>query len=228
MIKKLIIFGNGEIAELAKMYFEFDTEYAVEGFVVDDENKVTDEFCGLPLVGVSEVKEIFPEDQYVAHVALSYKKLNELRKNKFLLFKSMGYQLVSYVSSKCTIIGSVEFGDNCFILEDQTIQNGVKIGNNVVLWSGNHIGHGSVICDHAYLASHVVISGHCQIGERCFFGVNSATKDFLKIGDECFIGMGANVTRDLAKGCVVLDNPGKVLDAEDRIARSIKKKYFGV
>ena len=36
----------------------------------------------------------------------------------------------------------------------------VRIGNDVVLWSGNHIGHDSTIGDHCFIASHVVVSGN--------------------------------------------------------------------
>ena len=52
-----------------------------------------------------------------------------------------------------------EIGENCFIFEDNTIQPFVKIGDDVVLWSGNHIGHHAEIGDHCFISSHVVISG---------------------------------------------------------------------
>ena len=57
----------------------------------------------------------------------------------------------------------------------------VKIGNNVVLWSGNHIGHNTVIRDNCFIASHVVISGFCEIGENCFLGVNSTVINNITI-----------------------------------------------
>ena len=66
-----------------------------------------------------------------------------------------------------------------------------------MLWSGNHIGHGSKIFDHTYVASHVVISGHCQIGRRCFLGVNSTIRDFVEIGDDVLVGMRGLVTRNI-------------------------------
>ena len=36
MKKKLIIFGNREIAELATYYFESENEYIIEAYTVDD------------------------------------------------------------------------------------------------------------------------------------------------------------------------------------------------
>ena len=47
-------------------------------------------------------------------------------------------------------------GENTFIFEANVVQPGVTVGDNVVLWSGNHIGHDSVIEDHCFIASHAV------------------------------------------------------------------------
>ena len=51
--------------------------------------------------------------------------------------KARGYGLISYVSSKATTWPGFACGDNCFILEDNTIQPFATIGNDVVLWSGD-------------------------------------------------------------------------------------------
>ena len=108
----------------------------------------------------------------------------------------MGYQLASYISSRASILNSDSIGDNCFILEDNTIQPFATIGNNVTLWSGNHIGHHTVIHDHSFIASHVVVSGGCEIGEQCFIGVNATLRDHITIGDRCVLGAASILLRD--------------------------------
>ena len=65
-----------------------------------------------------------------------------------------------------------------------------------MLWSGNHIGHGTVIRDHVYLASHVVVSGFVEIGEYSFVGVNATFADSVKVGRNCLIGAGALILKD--------------------------------
>src|SRR3546814_6101856 len=75
-----------------------------------------------------------------------------------------------------------------------TIQPTVKIGNNVMIWSGNHLGHGTQIKDHVYIASHVCIAGHCVIGERSSMGVNATTADLTTFAAACFITLDASVT----------------------------------
>lgn len=226
MSKKLVIFGTAEIASLAKFYFQNDSDYEVAAFTVDDDYVDSDLFENLPVVPFSEIGKKFPADKFDVHVALSYQKLNQLRAQKYIQVKDKGYYLPTYISSKATVWHDLKIGDNCFILEDQTIQPFVKIGNNVMIWSGNHIGHGTQIGDHTYFASHIVVSGNCRIGERCFLGVNATLRDFLTIGNDVFIAMDASVTKDIDDGSVVLGASSTVLTADDKRAVKIKKSYF--
>ena len=87
-------------------------------------------------------------------------------------------------------------GENCFILEDNTIQPFVRIGHNITLWSGNHIGHHSTIEDHCFIASQVVISGGVEIKEACFLGVNATLRDHIVVGERCVVGAGALLLED--------------------------------
>lgn len=228
MSKPLVIFGTAEMAELARFYFENDSEYRVVAFTVDDNFVTGDSFLGLPLVPFSEAIKRFAPAAFEMHVALSYARLNRLRQEKYEQAKQAGYRLVSYVCSKSVTWPDLTIGDNCFILENQTIQPGVRIGNNVMIWSGNHIGHGTQIDDHTYVASHVVISGHCKIGQRNFFGVNSTLRDFCTIGDDCFVAMGAAVARDMPNGSVALAPPAEVYEEDDRRAKALKRMYFKI
>ena len=227
-MKGVVIFGTGEIGELAHCYFKHDSEYKVVAFTADDEFVNSDNFNGLPLVPFSDLLERYPPDEYDAHVALSYNKLNQIRAEKYFAVKNLGYKLVSYVCSRSVYWPDLTIGDNCFILENQTIQPTVKIGSDVMIWSGNHLGHASVIGDHTYISSHVCISGHTEIGIHCFFGVNSTTRDFVKIGNSVFIAMGAMVTRDVEDGSVVVGAGGTVFPPDSETAIKLKRKYFNL
>tara|TARA_R110002096_G_scaffold33234_10_gene96151 strand:- start:381 stop:1076 length:696 start_codon:yes stop_codon:yes gene_type:complete len=224
--RELVLFGSAEIAELARFYFENDGGRKVAAFTVDDAYVEVDSFDGLPMVPWSEMLQRFPPDRYDMHVALSYMKLNRIREAKFNQARDAGYHLASYVCSKSVSWPDLTHGENCFVLENQTIQPGVTLGNNVMLWSGNHIGHGSSIGDHTYFASHIVVSGHCRIGKRCFLGVNATLRDFLIVGDDCFIAMDASITRDLESGSVALGGPATVFGPDDEKGRKIRNKYF--
>lgn len=196
MTNKLVIFGNSQIAELANYYFSRDTGYEVTAFCVDADYIKKDSFCGRPLVPFEGVEKRYPPEDHVFFVALSYTRLNALRRERFEAAKALGYRLVSYVSPRATVLNDGRIGDNCFVLEDNTIQPFVTIGDNVTLWSGNHIGHHSTIESHCFIASHVVVSGGVTVGEQCFLGVNATLRDGIKVGAKCVIGANALVLGD--------------------------------
>ncbi|MGF6655106.1 sugar O-acyltransferase (sialic acid O-acetyltransferase NeuD family) [Paraburkholderia youngii] len=191
MKKPLVIFGAGDIAELAHFYFTHDSDREVAAFTVDEAWIDKPVFCALPVVAFESLASTYPADKYDIFIALSYSKLNAIRKEKYLAAKAMGYGIASYVSSRAYVPDPNRIGENCFILEDNTIQPFATIGNNVTLWSGNHIGHHSQIGDHTFVASHIVVSGGVKIGEQCFIGVNATLRDHIQIGDKCVVGAGA-------------------------------------
>lgn len=195
-MKPLVIFGSSDIAQLAHHYFNTDSDYDIVAFTVDAEFVKDSEYCGLPVVAFENLISSYPPNSCDLFIALSYSKLNSIRKAKFVAAKEKGYKLGSYISSKASILNGGNIGENCFIFEDNTIQPFVTIGNNVTLWSGNHIGHHSVINDHTFIASHVVVSGGVKIGEQCFIGVNATLRDHITIGDRCVIGAGALMLAD--------------------------------
>jgi sugar O-acyltransferase (sialic acid O-acetyltransferase NeuD family) len=192
----IVIFGTGEIAELADFYFTHDSEYEVVGFTVDESYLAETEFRGRPVVPFERVTETFAPERFGFFVAVSYAKLNSVRADKVASVRAKSYRLVSYLSSKATVFQDFELKENCFILEDNTIQPFARIGANVTLWSGNHIGHHSVIEDDVFIASHVVVSGGVRIGQGSFIGVNVTLRDHVTVGKKCVLGAAALVLED--------------------------------
>jgi len=128
---------------------------------------------------------------------------------------SEGYELISYVSSRASNFGEVEVGDNCFVLEFAVIQPCAKIGNDVFIWSANHIGHHASIADHCYIAGNVVVSGDTKIEPYCFIGVSATLGHEISIGAESFIGAGSIITKNVEPKSVYItpDTPKFRLDS---------------
>jgi sugar O-acyltransferase (sialic acid O-acetyltransferase NeuD family) len=203
----VVIFGNGQIAEIAAYYLTHDSEHDVVAFAVDKVSEEESSLFGLPVVEFDALQEEFPPKEFEMFVALSYRNLNKVRAEKYEEVKAKGYNLISYVSSKSGLIGDFCTGDNCLILENQMIQPFSRIGNNVFVFNGVLIGHHSSIGDHCWLTTGTNIGGNTNVGDYCFFGMNSTAAHMVEVGDECFVGAGALVLRDakdkgvyLAKG----------------------------
>src|SRR5215216_1866260 len=115
-MSQLIIFGAGDIARLAHYYFTRDSEHEVVAFTVDHKYREADTFLDLPLISFEDVSRRYPPGEYKMFVALSYAKMNKLREEKYHAAKEKGYELVTYVSSRCSFLTDHPVGDNCFIL----------------------------------------------------------------------------------------------------------------
>jgi len=207
----LLIVGAGETAALAYDYFTEQANYNVVGFGVEQAFLKNQTLFGLPVVALEDIKQHFAPEICSAFVAVSYTQLNRLRSKLCHFTKLNGYPLTSYISPHAVIARNVEIGENCFILENVTIQRGSKIGANVTLWCGCSIGHGSVVHDNCFLASHVAVSGFCEIGAGSFLGVNSCLRDKVHVGKDCVVGAGAVLTNDTFDACIYVGNPAKPL-----------------
>ncbi len=189
---KVVIFGAGDIARLAHYYFTRDTVHEIAAFTVDAKYCHSEAFLDLPLVSFEKVAQRYPPSEYKMFVALSYARLNKSRAEKYYAAKSLGYELVSYISSRCSFLTDYPVGDNCFILEDNTIQPFV------------HIGHDSIIDDHCFIASHIVVSGYVRVHSYCFIGVNATLRNSITIAPETVIGAGAVIMKDTVEKGVYL------------------------
>jgi len=195
-VANIVIFGTGDIARLAHFYFSTDSDHTVIAFTVDAAYLGGNTFLDLPVVAFDQVRSRYPPSDHKMFVAMSYAKMNQVRASKYAEAKALGYELVSYVSSRCSFLSQYPHGDNCFILEDNTVQPFVRIGSDVTLWSGNHIGHDSSIGDHCFISSHVVVSGHVDIGSHCFVGVNATVRNDIRIAEFTLVGAGAIIMKD--------------------------------
>lgn len=201
-MKKLVIYGTGLIAEVAEFYFRIDSTYEVAAFTNAEEFVKESIFLGKEVVNFENLTQSHPPSEYDLFIALGYAKTNKTRQFRFQEAKKMGYSCATYISSKAAYYSTV-VGENCFILEHNVIQPYVVIGDNVTLWSGNHIGHHCRILNHCFVSSHVVISGGCEIGENCFLGVNSTLRDNIRLGAFSVIGSGAVVMKDCPERSLV-------------------------
>ncbi len=199
-MKKVVIFGTTDFAQLAYVYLTEDSPYRVAAFTVHERYITEPKLMGLDVVPFEQIERRFPPDEYAMFVAVGFKRLNRIRLEMCEACKSKGYQLITYVSTKAFHIGGYEIGENSFVFESNVIQPFVRIGNNVIIWCGNHIGHHVTIGDHCFIASHAVIPGHVTIRENCFIGVNATIRDGVTIASNCIIGAGAIILKDTKEG----------------------------
>lgn len=193
---QVVIYGNGQVAGLAYFYLTHDSQYEVVAFAVEGSFIKEPSFNGLPLISLEETRRRYPPDTHKMFVAMGYGRVNKEREERYGQVKALGYELISYVSSKATVWPGVVIGENCFIMEGNVIQPFATIGNDVVMWSACHVGHETIIKDHCFLSAHSVVSGNVVIEPNCFLGVNCTIRNAVTLGRACVIGAGVVITKD--------------------------------
>jgi sugar O-acyltransferase (sialic acid O-acetyltransferase NeuD family) len=215
-MSKVVIFGIGQIADEAYFYLTNDSPHEIVAFTVDAAYVKEPEKFGLPVVPFEELLNKYPPADFKMFVAVGWRAdFNKFRARKYDECKAIGYELISYVSSLASNVGQVPVGDNCFILEYAVIQPCSKIGNDVFIWSGNHIGHHASVEDHCYIAGNVMISGNTIVEPYCFVGVSVTLGHEITIGRESFIGAGSLITKNVEPNSVYIapDTPKYRLDS---------------
>lgn len=211
--RKIIIIGDSAFAEVAAEYFDHDSDHQVVGFAVEQAYLKRESLLDRPVVAVETMASVFPPDEHDVFVAITYTQLNRLRTRLLAVAKSMGYCPASYVSSRAFVWRNVRLGEHCFIMENNVVQPFVEIGDNVVLWSGNHIGHHSRIEENVFISSHVVVSGYCVIGRNTFLGVNATLANNVTMAEDNWCGPNVTLMGDTKPGELypaVAGEPSKV------------------
>ena len=194
--KNLVIVGDSAFAEVACVLFESDSLYRVSAFAVERPYLKRDSLLERPVVAFEDLPHLFPTETHDVFVAVTYSQMNRLRQRLVGKIEDFGYTLASYISSRAYVAPTASIGEHCFIFENNNIQPFVDLGSNVILWSGNHIGHHTKIEDHVFVSSHCVVSGFCTIGRHCFLGVNSTVANNVKIAPDCWLGPGVIISQD--------------------------------
>ncbi len=221
-MKKIIIIGDNEFAEIASVYFAKDYKYETVAFAVERNYINRNKILGIPVVAYEDITKIYNPSDYAFFAAPVYTQLNRLRQRFYEQCKAWGYEPLKYVSPHAFVWENVEIGENSFVFEDNTVQYNAKIGNNVILWSGNHIGHSAVIEDNCFISSHVVVSGYTRVGKNSFLGVNSTLGNNIEFPRDSILAAGAVTSKTFSDvGGIYGGNPAKKLNKS-------AYEYFGL
>ena len=198
----IVLFGAGQIADVARTYIDTHGPHRIVAFAVDDAYRTGDTFAGRPQVSWEDLEHDYPPDRVQLLGPLSFRRLNQFRRSRFEEGKARGYSFASFVHPASHVYTDA-IGENCFILENNSLQPFVEVGDNVILWSNNHIGHHTRIGDHCFLSSHIGISSNVTLGEECFLAGKSSIDYGRTIGARSYLGPAAVVLADLPPDSVV-------------------------
>lgn len=195
MIKNLVIYGVGRLAEYASYVFEHDSEFTFKGYCLEKEyhQRDAEEHRGIKVF--EEIENLLLQEDYYLFIAVGN---NLIRERIYRNATKKGIKMATYISSRSSTWKDLEIGDNCFIGEGSVIQPYAKIGVNTVLF-GARLGHHTTIGDHVLLSG-PTIGGNVRIGDYTFIGLNAVILQNLVIGPKNIIGMGVAIKASTGEG----------------------------
>jgi len=194
--QKLIIFGNGGLASVIRVYLE-NEGVDVAGFTIDESYLEDDEFEGLPNIGFNSIEQYFHPDDHQLFIAIGASDLMGFaRQSKMAAGTKKGYELFRYAFPGSHPVNQLNIGENTFIMPGCHVDPFVKLGNGIIAWNGAVICHHTIIGDYSFIAPGATICGQVIIEDHCFIGSNATIRDNLHIANQTLIGAGAAITQD--------------------------------
>lgn len=214
----VVIWGNGQVAELALARLRRDTPHPVAAFTVDRAFLKGDRLHDLPVVAFEEVLDRFPPDRFAMVIAVGHSRVNHLRAERYVAAKAMGYGFINLVSPQATIWPGVAIGENCTIGDACVIQPYTRLGDNVRVGTGCVIGHHVSLGDHCSLAIGVTIAGSVTIEPYAFVGAGVVIRDRVVVGESAYLGAGVVLSGNArAKGVYAAPEPTLLPISSDRL-----------
>lgn len=213
--KKVIVFGNGGHTRTVYGYF-FD-EHRPHGFVVDDAFVDTQsDIGGIPVSPLSMIAEKFPPSEYAVLVALGFRNMNQLRKDKSEELKSLGYEFVSFIDRSVRLPEAYSIEPNSIIIGNVDVHDGVVIKQGVFVSSGAVLGHDSVLEEFSWVGSGAVLTGCINVGECSVIGMNASVKQNTVLGHHSLIAPNVFVNADTKPYASIVSAPCKVVPVDSR------------
>jgi acetyltransferase-like isoleucine patch superfamily enzyme len=166
--EKVVIVGTGETAAVVFEYLSDDTPHQVVAFSTERRFLADGRYYGLPVVPFEDLPAAYPAAENRLFIAISFVRLNQVRRRLYHAAKAAGFDCVSYLSSHASVAPDVEIGENVMVQENVTVQYGAHVGANAFLGSGTSVGYGSVIGPHCYTGPHATVGGSCRVGPGSF------------------------------------------------------------
>ncbi|WP_080777698.1 acetyltransferase [Chryseobacterium phocaeense] len=205
-MKRIAIIGSGHLGQQISYHIHQDSNDKVVAFF-DEFQPLNTVINEIPVIGGNnDVISQYKEGKFDALlIAIGYKHLHAKKE----LFQKLDGKVPfhTFVHSSCHRDPSAVIGQGSVIYPGCTIDQNVRIEDNILINLSCTISHDSVIGSHSFLSPSVAVAGFVTIHEQCIIGINSTIIDNITVAAQTQIGGGAVVIRDIDTAGLYVGNP---------------------
>jgi len=196
-MRKIVIFGTGDLALLACLSLREELGREVAAFTVERGFVTAARFCDADVVPFDLLASRFPAGSCELLVALGPGERNRLRERIFLAAQAMNYEFATYIHPSVRVHSSVRIGRNCLVFESVSLQPYAQLGDNVVVRPLSYIGHHVTLAAHGFVGPGAKLLGHSQTGERVLVGAGAVLGPGVAVGADSVISANAAALESL-------------------------------
>lgn len=215
-MKKVVIFGAKEFECRLKYYIDNYTDDKVSAFCVDEQYRTESVFCGVPVICSYEICSMYPPEGYEMLVGIGYKNMNDLRMQKTVWAKLLGYRLYNLIHRTAFLDKSVSLGGGNIILGNVFIDYKTQIGDGNIIEIGTHIAHECKIGNYNYLSPKTLLGGKVILGNNNFCGLGSIVRSAVNVESYVLLGAASYADRKVGANSVIVPARSKKLYKESR------------
>ena len=180
--EKLLLVGAGGFGRMVaeQAMLQYDCAF------VDDGKAVGTEICGIPVVGgLADLPELRKEYSLLV-VGIGN---NRFRAQVYEKAEALGYGFPNIIAPSAYISPYSKLGCGCVVLQNACVQNGVSVGNGVLLNAGTEIHCDATVENYALIYTNSVIrtgatvENFARIGSNCTVCNNATVPDGADIPD---------------------------------------------
>lgn len=187
MKDKLLLVGAGGLGRVTLEHatLTFDCSF------VDDGYPVGTEICGVPVVGA--IQDLARLRKEYTHLVVTIGD-NHLREQIYRQAEELDFAFPNVVARSAYVSPFARLGWGCILLNNAVVQNGVQVGNGVILNAGAEAHHDCTIDDFALIYTNSVIRTGATVGKRAKIGSTVTVSNFAAVPEDAVIPDGSVVT----------------------------------
>jgi len=187
--------GHGKvIAEIAE-----SNALLIDGFIDTDLHK-------LSLLGYPVFHQI-PREIIEVIIAIGNNKIRQK-----LVNDNANFKYSNLIHPNANVSNRALLGEGTVVMAGATVNVDVCIGVHCIINTNASVDHDCIVGDFVHLSPNVALAGNVTVGEGTHIGIGACVIQGVKIGKWCTIGAGAVIIRDIPDGCIVVGNPGKIIN----------------
>lgn len=204
---KIVVIGGGGHAKVLISIVKRLENFEIIGYTdMQDNGRI----LGIPYLGNDdELTKLVEKGIKKAVFGIGQIKNYEIRRKIVLKVKSLGFNFPPICAPSAIINEGVLLGEGVVVMDGAVINSGTKIGDFSIVNTNASVDHDCEIEEFVHIAPGVTLSGDVHVHRFTLVGTGAAVIQGITIGEGCVIGAGSAVMRNCASNGLYIGSPAK-------------------